>query len=187
MVIDRADSLLGATVSTALGDPPASRLEEEVTRWFDEWRDPLLRYVVAMGLPVEEGEEVIQETFLSLFHHLRLGKPRPNLRGWMFRVSHNLALKRRYATGRKREEPVDGSAYEVEDPSPNPEQAFASKQRQTRLLAVLGALPEQDRYCLHLRAEGLRYREIAEVLRMSLGGVAFSLARSLDRLRRADR
>ena len=54
------------------------------------------------------------------------------------------------------------------------------------LLAVVQALPEQDRRCLYLRAEGLRYRDITEVLGMSLGAVAQSLARSLERLHRAD-
>jgi len=51
-------------------------------------------------------------------------------------------------------------------------------------MAVVEALPEQDRRCLFLRAEGLRYREIAEILDMSLGGVSLSLARSLARLAR---
>jgi len=45
-------------------------------------------------------------------------------------------------------------------------------------------LPEEDRRCLVLRAEGLRYREIASVLEISLGSVALSLERSLTRLAR---
>ena len=72
------------------------------------------------------------------------------------------------------------------DPDPNPEEALAEKQRRERLRAVVRALPEHDRCCLHLRAEGLRYREIADVLGMSLGAVSLSLVRSLMRLNRAD-
>jgi RNA polymerase sigma-70 factor (ECF subfamily) len=45
------------------------------------------------------------------------------------------------------------------------------------------SFPEIDRCCLYLRAEGLRYREIAEVLNISLGGVSLALGRSLARLR----
>jgi len=52
---------------------------------------------------------------------------------------------------------------------------------------VLQALPETDQQCLSLRAEGLRYREIAAVVGISLGSVAASLERSLDRLARADK
>lgn len=72
----------------------------------------------------------------------------------------------------------------VVDPMPNPEDQFAANQKQQRLLAALGALPERDRRCLALRAEGLRYREIAEILDISLGGVALALGRSMARIAR---
>jgi RNA polymerase sigma-70 factor (ECF subfamily) len=62
---------------------------------------------------------------------------------------------------------------------------MASSQRRQRVLAAVDALPEQDRRCLILRAEGLRYREIAQVLDISLGAVSISLGRSLRRLARA--
>lgn len=187
MVIDRAESSFGAAALATVGADRVSPLAEEVTSLFDQWRDPLLGYVVTLGLPIQEGEEVIQEVFLALFQHLRRGKSRENLRGWIFRVGHNLALKRR-ASGRHLHEQVEQGAFDdVQDLTPNPEEAFAMKQRRGRLRAVVNALPEQDRCCLNLRAEGLRYREIAQVLGISLGGVAFSLGRSLARLRRADK
>jgi RNA polymerase sigma-70 factor (ECF subfamily) len=169
--------------------PAPSRLEEEVTELFDQLRNRLLRYVLSFGLPAHDGEEVIQEVFLALFEHLRRGKSRANLRGWVFRVAHNLTLKRRYANHESLKvlAAVDGEAAEKQlDPRLNPEELLATRQRQQRLLAVVRALPERDRCCLHLRAEGLRYREIAEVLGMSLGAVALSLQRSLARLSRAD-
>jgi RNA polymerase sigma-70 factor (ECF subfamily) len=120
---------------------------------------------------------------------LRLGKPKDNLRGWVFRVAHNLALKARMSerTRPDRVELDEAVAAEQVDPQPNPEQQLASGQRQTRLMATVRALPERDQHCLHLRAEGLRYREIAEILDMSLGAVSISLSRSLARLARADR
>jgi RNA polymerase sigma-70 factor (ECF subfamily) len=162
-------------------------LEEEVARLFDQLRNPMLRYVLSIGLSPQDGEEVIQEVFLSLFQHLRQGKSRHNLRGWVFRVAHNLALKRRSAQAHAPLSlaDVDVASWQL-DPDPNPEEAMAAKQRRERLLAVVRALPEQDRCCLHLRAEGLRYREIAGVLGMSLGAVSLSLVRSLTRLSRAD-
>ena len=71
------------------------------------------------------------------------------------------------------------------DPAPSAEDEISRVQKKARLLAVLKALPEQDRRCLSLRAEGLRYRDIAQVLDMSLGAVALSLERSLARIARA--
>jgi RNA polymerase sigma-70 factor (ECF subfamily) len=72
------------------------------------------------------------------------------------------------------------------DEAPDPEQHLALFQQWKRVLAIVNVLPEQDRRCLYLRAEGLRYRDIAQILDMSLGGVALSLARSLSRLKKAD-
>jgi RNA polymerase sigma-70 factor (ECF subfamily) len=163
--------------------------EIEVVELFEELRERLLRYLLALGLSVHDGEEIVQESFLLLFQHLRHGKSRENLRGWIFRVARNLALKQRAANHlrlRRIVEFDEGLPEQHVDQSPNPEEELRSRQRQRRLLAVVNALPEQDRSCLCMRAEGLRYREIAEALGISLGSVAASLARSLARLNRAD-
>jgi RNA polymerase sigma-70 factor, ECF subfamily len=163
----------------------SQRLDEEVVGLFEKWRAALLRYLSTFGLSEHDREEVVQEVFLSLHSHLKQGKARTNLPGWLFRVAHNLALKQRNADRKA----INGGAYVDSLPHPalNPEEEFASNQRQRRLAAVLHALPEQDRRCLYLRAEGLRYREIADVLGMSLGSIALSLERSLARFQRADR
>ena len=55
-------------------------------------------------------------------------------------------------------------------------------EQRRRLRAVFRALPERDRQCLSLRAQGLRYREIAKALGISLGAVAKSLAHAVMRL-----
>jgi RNA polymerase sigma-70 factor, ECF subfamily len=169
-------------------DPMAGRSgSEEVVALFDRFRDRMLRYLLTFGLSVPDSEEVIQEVFLSLFRHLERSKPRDNLTGWLFRVAHNLALKRRDQIRRNGEVLSDAGVSEecAIDPNPSPEDQVAHHQTRERLRQVIRKLPEQDSRCLALRAEGLRYREIAEVLNMSLGAVSLSLARSLVRLSRA--
>jgi RNA polymerase sigma-70 factor, ECF subfamily len=185
------DLTLGLRIPAATGarlSPEPSELERQVIGLFDEFQDRLLRYALSLGLSAHDGEEIIQETFLALFRHLQLGRSRKNLRGWIFRVTHNLALKQRHANHRvqNRVESDEGIMERQLDPTPNPEEQLMGKQRQKRLRSVLRVLPEQERYCLYLRAEGLRYREIASVLGISLGAVSISLTRSLERLGRAD-
>jgi RNA polymerase sigma-70 factor (ECF subfamily) len=186
-----SDSVLRLPLSDAAYEQVSGGLpiEEEVVGLFDELRDRLLRYLICLGLPAHDGEDVIQESFLLLFQHLRQGKPRQNLRGWVFRVSRNLALKRRSANRSTMQSMVEFDASFSErcrDLRPNPEEQVATGQRQNHLLAVVSALSEKDRRCLCLRAEGLRYREIAQAMGISLGSVATSMARSLARLGRAD-
>jgi RNA polymerase sigma-70 factor (ECF subfamily) len=100
-----------------------------------------------------------------------------------------LALKRRtrIQSRYRQGEGYDCSTKEYRDPSPGAEEQLLFSERQEKLLAAVRALPERDQWCLRLRAEGLRYREISEVLGVSLGSVSNSLARSLARLERTDK
>jgi RNA polymerase sigma-70 factor, ECF subfamily len=166
----------------------ASPLAAEVTALFDDTHHSLLRYLLSFGLTPQDGEEVLQEVFLALFQHLRHEKPRTNLRAWLFRVAHNLGLKRLLMLRRDAQAtavPTQQWEETAADPAPNPEALARAAQVHRRLQAVLKVLPEQDRRCLVLRAEGLRYRDIAQVLDMSLGAVSNSITRSLARLARA--
>jgi len=168
-----------------------SPLEQEVVGLFDQFQDRLLRYLLSMGVAAADAEEIVQEVFLALFQHLRRGKSRRNLRAWVFQVAHNLGLKQLSRMRRTKQTLVEPEGLELErrlaDRAPNPEDRLAANQRQEHLLGVLRAMPEQDQRCLSLRAEGLTYREIAQVLGISLSGVSLSLGRSLSRLARADK
>ena len=49
-------------------------------------------------------------------------------------------------------------------------------------MVVWEGMTEQQQQCLRLRVEGLRYREIAEVLGVSISTVADSLDRSVSKM-----
>lgn len=183
------ESTLDLSLPAAVAVDPlrSSEVRSEVLRLFDDCAPGLRRYVMSFGLATESADDVVQEVFLALFRHLCLGRSRTNLRGWIFQVGHNLALKHRQQARRRQ-----GAAWSVEeaeavaDPADTPEESIAVRQRQERLRSVMRALPDRDRRCLCLRAEGLRYRDIARTLGISLGSVAKSIARGLARLTNAD-
>lgn len=176
--------------ATLRADDPASRaVHDEVLLLFDDCGTGLRRYLGSFGLGPAATDDLLQDVFVSLFRHLRLGRPRTNLKGWLFQVGHNLALKQR-RRGLRRQE-TEGEWDEVVadravDPSANPEEQLADDRRRRRLRAVVRALPERDRRCLYLRAEGLSYRDIARTLDISLGSVAKSLTRAVTRLMTVD-
>ena len=166
---------------------PLAAIELEVVALFDDLRACLLRYLLSFSLSVVDSEDLLQETFLALFHHLKQGKSRENLRGWLFRVAHNLALKhlRSQQSATVVSESVVLPKNSPISPDLNPEDQCMAAQTSERVLRVVAALPEQTRCCLHLRGEGFRYREIAEVLDISLGSVAARLQDALARIARA--
>lgn len=169
------------------GMSAVSAIEAEVVRLFDELRGPLLRYLAAFPLSVSDSEDVVQEAFLSLYRNLRKGSLHRNSRGWLFRAAHHLALKKRqhWRKDQEHRETLTGAEASAIDPGPNPEDRLLFNQTQRRLLSVVQALPERHRCCLYLRAEGLRYREIAEIVGISLGSVSLVLERSLALISRA--
>lgn len=177
--------LVAPLASAKTASPGPTNLETEVVALFDRMRGRLLRYVLGFGLGISDAEEIVQDTFLALYRHLVQDKSRDSLPAWLFRVAHNLSLKRRLALARM-SATGEAETFAVLDTSPTPEAQVAFRQRQDRLRSAYQALSQADRQCLYLRAEGLRYREIAEVLGISLGSVANSLARSLARLSAVD-
>lgn len=186
MSSSKLEAALDLCIPSGTLETPASTrtAQDEVLFLFDACGPSLLRYVRSLGIEAAAAQDLVQEVFLALFHHVRLERPRDNLKGWLFKVAHNLALKHRQKSKRQNAGLVaDFELAELAvDPSLDPEQRLAEEQRIARLRAVVQALPERDRQCLSLRAEGLRYREIAEVLGISLGSVAKSVTRALARL-----
>lgn len=155
---------------------------------FNQCAPSLARYAGSFGLNVHETEDVVQDTFLALFRHLRLGRARTNLTGWLFQVSHNLALKHRQQTIKQiRNRNTGEPAFDRRlDPEPDPEQRLMRDERRRRLRAVFDALPDRERRCLFLRGEGLTYRDIARALSVSLGSVSKAVTRAVTRLMNAD-
>lgn len=187
MPLSKLQAALELTLPSSLPveDAAVRDAEEETLAVFDECGRGLRRYLGTFGLGAEATEDLLQDVFLALFRHLRLGRPRTNLKGWLFQVGHNLALKQRLKGQRRRRTEGDWDDLVMAraiDPAANPEERLADDRRHARLRGVVRALPERDRRCLFLRAEGLCYRDIARTLDISLGSVAKSLTRAVTRL-----
>jgi RNA polymerase sigma-70 factor, ECF subfamily len=153
----------------------------EVTTLYRELRKPLLRYLVCLGLSSDEAQDVVQDAFLSLQRHLASDGKRENIRGWLFRVAHNQARNRQTSYHRRFGESLDGEVDFLADDA-TPEQRVLKKEKFRRLVAAIRLLGESERECLLLRAGGLRYREIGEVLGMAVSTVGDTVERAIKKL-----
>lgn len=153
----------------------------EVTTLYRELRKPLLRYLICLGLTSDEAQDVVQDAFLGLQRHLASNGAQDNIRGWLFRVAHNYARNRQMSYQRRNGESLDSEMEFPADES-TPEQQFLDKEKFRRLAAGIRTLTESERECLLLRAEGLRYREIGEVLGMATSTVGDTVERAIRKL-----
>lgn len=163
---------------------PSDDVEATVLHLFDTHATRLRRYVCRCGLAPDVADDVVQDAFVALFRHLRNGGNRDNLAGWLVQVSFRLALKARHRAARRssQEQPLHDSAFDVADAQLTGEARLLTRQRREWVRSVVRALPERERRCLSMRAEGVTYRTIALELGMSLGAVAKAVARAAARL-----
>ena len=178
----------GDSVGISLSASAFATGSSEATKLFEELRKPLLRYLVCLGLSPDEAQDVAQDAFLSLHRHVTAEEKsdggQENIRSWLFRVAHNQARNRQASYARRFTTPLDASRDDMPDHA-TPERELLAKEKFQQLRTAIRSLTETERECLMLRAEGLRYREIADVLGISLGSVANSLEKSLSRLAQA--
>lgn len=160
-------------------------LEQRVIEMYDSLRLPVVRYLICFGLLPEDADEIVQETFLRVYKHLRADGADPNLRGWVFRVAHNLAInhfkKQRGRAAFGDAESCD-EVFALVDPSPSAEDVVLRKEQMRRVAKAMRTLSSQEMQCVHLRAEGFRYREIAKIVGIGISTVADSLQRALTKL-----
>jgi len=161
-----------------------SSLEQTTTELFELLHEPVYRYVRSLIGSTAEAEDLAQEAFLRLYASLLQSQAVGNLRSWIFRVAHNLAIDHLRRTSHL--EQAVPEVWDVHDErpdlSPSAEQKLLEQEQRERLRRAMMRLSPQERYCLELRAEGLAYREIAEVLAISISSVNTFLGRAVKKI-----
>lgn len=164
---------------------PASRsstsLQDKVASLFEEARDDVYRYLLTLGLAPPQAQEATQEVFLRLYAELKKGADIQNWRAWVFRVAHNLGLKLRTPETRPFDPEIEAR---LSAPGRSPEQELLERERMRAFHGAIESLSEQQRRCLFLRMEGLRYPEIGEALGISASTVSEFLRRAIARLKK---
>jgi RNA polymerase sigma-70 factor (ECF subfamily) len=160
-------------------------IDEQTVRLYDQLRPSLYRYLLNIGMPAQDVEEIVQETFLRLYRHLHKERPDENLRAWIFQVAHNL-----FADSRKSARKLVDTTPELldelrdsrADRTPGPEDQILRKERVMKVHKALSDLTKLQRDCVNLRVEGFRYREIAEILGVATSTVSGALRNAVIRL-----
>lgn len=176
-------SIGGELVGILRQDRARSALQTQVTQLFEECREDVFRYLLTLGLYPPAAQEAAQEVFLRLYASLKKGEDIQNPRGWIFRVAHNHGLKvrARQAT----EDTFDaGLEARLRSPELSPEHELIERERMVRFHRAVEGLSEQQRRCLFLRMEGLRYPEIGSTLGISASAVGEFLRRAVARLKK---
>ena len=166
-------------VRTAQGEEAAFRLL--VQRWEADVR----AFLVHMLRAQEEAEDLTQDTFVKVFRQAGRYRPEGLFKSWLFRIAGNLArsrLRRRKVIGWLS---FDPDRHDVADQGPAPDEGLDATARVRVVRTALANLPDRQREAITLhRYQGLKYREIAEVMGTTVPGVESLVQRALAALRR---
>jgi RNA polymerase sigma-70 factor (ECF subfamily) len=149
------------------------------------YQGPLLNFITRYVGDRSMAEDIAQEVFLRVYRAATRFEARTKVSTWIFRIAYNQAMtemgrrKRRQdlreAVGRSRE-------GEEEEVAAGPAERIELEEEIT---SALGRLPESQRAALLLRVnEELSYREIGEILGVSVQSVESLLFRARTSLKR---
>ena len=160
--------------------PSAARETEDL---FAENRDSLVRYLRHQLGDYSVAEDIAQESFIRFFQARSQGEDVLQPRAWLFRVAHNLLID----YGRKKKpELLDADGWLRVERQVGGGSVGSMEARAEVLALPWHKLTNVEFQCLQLRAEGLKFREVGEVLDLTISTVASYVARALKKLQQAE-
>lgn len=155
-----------------------SRTElERFERLFKEYYAPLCRYAYSIVRDADQAEEIVQEFFYSYWNNRNRLSIRISLKSYLFRSIRNRAV--RYLQHKKVEEQYR-EHNRISAFFDSPEQIFNGNEMAELVEKTLEELPDRCRQVFLLnRVNGLKYKEIAALLKVSVKTVEADMGKAL--------
>ena len=129
----------------------------------------------------ETADDLVQETYLRAWRSFDKFEPGTNCRAWLFRIFFYVRSEHRRSQARK---PLVFSLEHVKESAVPPQTNTSLDLTLKQIKQAFAELPEPFRIAVLLSdVEGLKYREIAEVLNVPVGTVMSRLSRGRQMLR----
>jgi len=141
---------------------------------YKKYEQPLLRIALRMLGQIQDAEDAVQTTFIKLYHGIKNYKFSAKFSSYLYRILINVCydlLGKRKKMNLQDLDNVEPS-YSVDD------------ELKIQLEAAILTLPEKMRACFVLFAvEEFKQTEIAEILKLSVGGVKSNIFHAKSKLR----
>jgi len=144
----------------------------------DQFQVPVRNICAGIIHNRHEAEDLAQEVFVEVFRSIRNFRGDSKLSTWIYRIAVNKSLNHKRKQNRQKWLYPFGISLSEErspdyiDPDQLPSLNIENQQRMQHLQQALDALPENQRIAFVLnKYEELPYKEIAEVMDLSLSGV----------------
>jgi RNA polymerase sigma factor (sigma-70 family) len=157
---------------------------DKLTVLYERYSRALFAFFFKVTLNSQTSEDLVQTVFFKIIKYRdQFRAEEGSFVAWMFRIAHNANIDHFHSLERSRNEIRVGEAkiYSDEDPDRN----FLKKESSRRMKEALALLTGEQREVLILsRYQGLKYEEIAEIMKCRVGTVKARVFRAMEKLRR---
>ena len=158
-----------------------------------KYRKPIIHFMFRMVHNQAVAEELAQEVFLRVYRSRETYRAEARFSTWLYRIATNLGVNHARDTRHERsastvylDEPDSetGTTPDVADETPSAEAEILRRERMNAIRQHVMALPERQRTAVLMhKYEGLDYKQIGEVLKLSESATKSLLFRAYQTLR----
>lgn len=158
-----------------------------------KYRKPIIHFMFRMVHNQAVAEELAQEVFLRVYRSRETYRAEAKFSTWLYRIATNLGVNHARDTRHERSaatvyldqaDEETGSTPDVADLTPGVENRLLRDERMQAIRDHVLALPERQRNAVLMhKYEGMDYRQIGEVLKLSESATKSLLFRAYQTLR----
>ena len=148
------------------------------------WYSRIYNYAYRYSSDQEFAKEVVQKTFIQVYQKIHQLKDTSKLKSWLYRIVSNCCSSEGRLVKRKKWFASSNDMPKVRD-NRTPESVYRKKEMKEIVLGTLQKIPDDQRKVIIMKEyEGLKFKEIAEVLNISENTVKSRMYYGLDAMRK---
>lgn len=151
---------------------------------FMQYSDRLIVFAASLLPSREEAEEAVSDVFVKIWQHRAGLTSIQHFNTYLYTAVRNTAYNYRERAGRTPEIlPGEHIQVAVNTWSASPEEMLISKENLRKIELAINALPPRCKLIFRLvKEDGLKYREVATILNISINTVNTQMALALKKL-----
>ncbi|NNE26451.1 MAG: RNA polymerase sigma factor [Saprospiraceae bacterium] len=158
------------------------RFEEGFSLLVSSYQEKLYWHIRRMVHFHEDADDVLQNTFIKVFKHIKGFKSDSRLYTWLYRIASNESIN--HLQKQKKHASTDLGAHLTDlGERLKADSYFDAEQAQIILAQAIESLPEKQRVVFNMRYfDELSYKDIAEILETSVGALKASFHHAMKKV-----
>ncbi|RFS18929.1 RNA polymerase sigma-70 factor [Chitinophaga silvatica] len=144
---------------------------------------PLSQFAFSIIKSWESAEEIASDVFLNIWKHRERLLQVDNLKVYLYVSTKNIALNYLNKAAKTQHFSLDNLEVDISVNHATPEQIYISGEMVKRIEAAVNDLPPKRKMIFKLiREDGLKYKEVAQILDISVNTIDVHMAQALKKI-----